>query len=149
VTAAGGEIDVLDTAGYGPVTIIHAISIVNDGAGVAGITASSGNAITINAGMSDSVHLRGLTIDGLGTGSNGILFNSGGNLAIENCVIWNFTSAGLNIAPSTSSSFSVSNAIASHTSGAGVAGIYVGPKGSSSAAYSATSRRTITSSESS
>ena len=43
VTTAGGEIDVLDTAGYGPVTIIHAIGIVNDGAGTAGITAGSGH----------------------------------------------------------------------------------------------------------
>jgi hypothetical protein len=50
VTNAGGEIDVLDTAGYGTVIITKAISIVNDGVGVAGITASSGDAITINAG---------------------------------------------------------------------------------------------------
>ena len=127
VTTAGGEIDTLDPAGYGPVTIIHAISIVNDGAGTAGITAGSGNAITINAGASDSVHLRGLTLTGLGTGANGIQFNSGGNLAIENCVIWNFTSAGLNIAPSTTSTFSVSNTIASNNSNRG---IWVQPTGS-------------------
>jgi hypothetical protein len=85
-TAAGGEIDVLDPAGYGTVTITKAISIVNDGVGVAAIGASSGNAITINAGASD-VHLRGLTIEGLGTGTNGILFHTGGNLAIENCAV--------------------------------------------------------------
>ncbi|MGH6838482.1 MAG: right-handed parallel beta-helix repeat-containing protein [Methylocella sp.] len=127
MTAVGGEIDVLDPAGYGSVTIIHAISIVNDGVGTAGITAGSGNAITINAGTSDSVHLRGLTLTGLGTGTNGIQFISGGNLAIENCVIWNFTSAGLVIAPSTSSTFSVSNTIASNNSG--VIGILVAPTG--------------------
>jgi hypothetical protein len=62
-TAAGGEIDVLDPGGYGPVTITKAMSIVNDGVGVAAIGAPSGNAITINAGGDDSVHLRGLTID--------------------------------------------------------------------------------------
>jgi hypothetical protein len=65
-TAAGGEIDVLDPAGYGAVTINKSISIVNDGVGVAAIGASSGNAITITAGASDSVHLRGLTIEGKG-----------------------------------------------------------------------------------
>jgi hypothetical protein len=54
-TAAGGEIDVLDPAGYGAVTITKAISIVNDGVGVAAIGAGSGNGITINAGASDSV----------------------------------------------------------------------------------------------
>jgi hypothetical protein len=128
VATAGGEIDVLDPAGYGPVTITHAISIVNDGVGTAGITAGSGNAITINAGTSDSVHLRGLILTGLGTGANGIQFNSGGNLAIENCVIWNFTSSGLSISPSTSSSFSVSNTIASNNTGD--IGILVAPTGS-------------------
>jgi hypothetical protein len=59
-TAARGEIDVLDPAGYGTVTITKAISIINDGVGTAGILASSGNGITINAGGDDSVHLRGL-----------------------------------------------------------------------------------------
>jgi hypothetical protein len=43
--------------------------------------------------------LRGLTIEGLGSGFDGILFNTGGNLAIENCVIRNFTEAGIFIAP--------------------------------------------------
>ncbi len=66
-TAAGGEIDVLDPAGYGTVTITKAISIVNDGVGVAAIGTASGNGITINAGASDSVHLRGLTIEGIGS----------------------------------------------------------------------------------
>jgi hypothetical protein len=129
-TAAGGEIDVLDPAGYGTVTITKAISIVNDGVGTAVILAPTGNAITINAGANDSVHLRGLTIEALGigggTGANGIQFNTGGNLAIENCVVRDFAQSGINIAPSTSSSFSVSNTIASNNS----SGISVGPSGS-------------------
>ena len=112
-TAAGGEIDVLDPVGYGAATITKAISIVNDGVGVAAIGASSGNAITINAGASDSVHLRGLTIEGTGGATTGILFNSGVNLAIENCVIQHLAD-GIVITPSTSSSFSVSNTIASN-----------------------------------
>jgi hypothetical protein len=126
-TAAGGEIDVLSPGGFGAVTINHAISIINDGVGVAAIGVSSGNAITITAGATDSVHLRGLTLTGLGAGLNGIQFNSGGNLAIENCVIRNFANAGLNITPSTSSSFSVSNTIASNNSALGIS---VQPTGS-------------------
>jgi hypothetical protein len=102
------------------VTITKATSIVNDGVGVAAIGASSGSAITINAGASDSVHLRGLTIEGLGTGQNGIQFNSGGNLEIENCVVRNFRNVGINIAPSTFSIFSVSNTIASNNFGGGI-----------------------------
>jgi hypothetical protein len=73
VTNAGGEIDVLSPGGYGMVTINHAISIINDGVGVAAIGTPTGNGITITAGLTDSVHLRGLTISGLNTGTNGIL----------------------------------------------------------------------------
>ena len=87
---------------------------------------SSGNSVTINAGASDSVHLRGLTIDGLGSGSNGIQFNTGGNLAIENCVIRNFAGVGIVISSNTSSSFSVSNTIASNN---GANGTFVEPTG--------------------
>jgi hypothetical protein len=73
-TAVGGEIDVLDPAGYGPVTITKSISIVNDGVGVAAIGVESGNAITINAGAHDSVHLRGDNdIDGNFNNNTGIL----------------------------------------------------------------------------
>jgi Right handed beta helix region len=125
-TAAGGEIDVLDPAGYGAMTITKAISIVNDGVGVAGIQVGSGNGVTINAGASDSVHLRGLTIEGLRSEANGIEFTTGGNLEIENCVVRGFLFRGIAIAPSTSSSFSVSNTIASNND----VGIFVQPTGS-------------------
>jgi hypothetical protein len=126
-TAPGGEIDVLDPAGYGPMLITNAISIVNDGAGVAAIQTGTGNGITIIASGDDNVHLRGLTIEGLGSGSDGIQFTSGGNLEIENCVIRNFGNTGIEIAPNTSSSFSVSNTIASNNSNDG---IVVGPAAS-------------------
>jgi hypothetical protein len=134
-TAAGGEIDVVDSAGYGAMIINKSISIVNDGAGVAGIQSVPGMAgVAINAGANDSVHLRGLTIDGLGVGTSGILFNTGGNLTIEDCVVRHFRNAGIFIRPSTSSRFSVSNTIASSNVGGGSpnfsSGILVLPPGS-------------------
>ena len=49
IIAAGGEIDVLDPAGYGSVTITKSLSIVNDGVGTAGVQATAGDAIAINA----------------------------------------------------------------------------------------------------
>src|SRR5262245_29194111 len=58
VVAAGGEIDVLDPAGYGALTITKAISI--QGHDFAGITVPSGTGITINAGATDKISLRGL-----------------------------------------------------------------------------------------
>src|SRR5207302_6412654 len=75
VTDAGGEIIVLDSAGYGPVTIGQSVSINSPTGVYAGITVTSGNGVTVSAGASDVVILRGLTINGL-PGFNGIQFNS-------------------------------------------------------------------------
>ena len=94
-TAAGGEIDVLDPAGYGTLTISKSISI--QGHGYAGISTSSGTfAITINGSASDQINLRGLLIDGVGIGARGIHVNTGvGSLNIQECVIRNFTTFGI------------------------------------------------------
>src|SRR5262245_31845537 len=90
VVAANGEIDVLDPAGYGAVVINKAISI--QGHGFAGISApSNATAITISAGASDRINLRGLLLDGVGTGSNGIVLNSGLMLNVQDSVIRGFT----------------------------------------------------------
>src|SRR5579883_3053822 len=80
VIAPGGEIDVLDPAGYGAVTITKALSIVNDGVGTAGVQqgTTGATAITINAGSTDTVTLRGLDIDGLGAGQSGISVQTAG-----------------------------------------------------------------------
>src|SRR5215467_7438919 len=111
-TSPGGEIAVLDTAGYGAVTITHAISIVNEEGVEAGITVTSGDGITINAGASDVVNLRGLTLVGVG-GANGITLNTGGVLNIQNCVVRGFGGSGLNLVPTVSSDINVSNTIVS------------------------------------
>src|SRR5712672_2656172 len=50
-TAAGGEIYVLNSSNYGPVTINKAITITSEGA-VGGVLAASGAGITISAGPS-------------------------------------------------------------------------------------------------
>ena len=88
-TAPSGEIIVLSSAGYGAVTINKAVSIINT-SNFAGVTVASGNGITINANTNDSVVLRGLTVDGGGTGSNGIVFNSGLTLTVDQCDVMNF-----------------------------------------------------------
>jgi hypothetical protein len=90
LTASGGSVTMVDPGGYGAVTITRAISIVNDGSGEAGVADMGGagqDAITIQAGPSDVINLRGLTLNGLGTGRHGINFVSGGTLNIQNCVI--------------------------------------------------------------
>ncbi|MEA2905757.1 MAG: serine protease [Alphaproteobacteria bacterium] len=120
-TNAGGEINVLDAGGFGAVTIDKPISIVNDGVGAAGIlVAPAGTGITINAGPSDKVQLRGLIIEGAGAGLQGIVFNSGMSLTIENSAIHNVTADGIRFKPGASSSLSVSNVVISDTGGSGL-----------------------------
>jgi hypothetical protein len=96
-TATGGEIDVLDPGGFGAVTITKAISIEAVGV-VAGVLVSGTNGIVVAAGATDTVVLRGLTIEGLGTGLSGIKLTSGGALYVQDCTINNFQT-GINVAP--------------------------------------------------
>src|ERR1700687_6218216 len=63
----GGEAIVLDSGGYGPVTITQSLTIEAPAGVTAFIHPPSGDAITVNAGATDTVILRGLTLNG-GTG---------------------------------------------------------------------------------
>ena len=104
IIAPGGEIDVLDPAGYGSMTINFAINIINNGVGTVGVIApSGGNAVTINAGPSDGINLEGLVIEGQGAGLNGVQFNSGGSLGLGGTQIFGFTNAGVNFTPNNGS----------------------------------------------
>ena len=77
-TMPNGEIAILNTAGYGKLTITKAISIVNPGGPEGAIAVQAGDtAITVNAGVSDKVSLRGLTLDGQGVGVTGISLLAG------------------------------------------------------------------------
>jgi hypothetical protein len=64
VAAANGEIDVVDPAGYGPLTITHGISIQAHGFGGITQTCNTCAAITVSVTASDPVSLNGLLIDG-------------------------------------------------------------------------------------
>lgn len=89
VTDTGGEIIALDSGGYGAVTINKSVSIIAPEAVYVGLSAFSGNGITIATAAIDVV-LRGLTINGLGA-THGIAMSAGSSLAVENCIIKNFT----------------------------------------------------------
>jgi len=98
-TNAGGEIDVLDTAGYGPLTINKAISIVNEGsiaqrAGPPRVALVSQSML----GQMMPSACADLRLRGAGVGHNGIQFSAGKSLTIKNCVIRNFTSRGIEFA---------------------------------------------------
>ena len=134
VTNAGGEIDVLDPAGYGALTINKAISIVNDGVGTAGVIVPSGGiGITISAGTNDAVSLRGLSIEGAGVGDTGILFSAGKSLTVENCVIRHMIYDGIDFKSTTATSaLTVSNSLVADNS---AYGIYFRPTGSATAVF--------------
>jgi hypothetical protein len=92
-TNAGGEVIVLTSAGYGPFTISKAVTVEAPAGVYAGITVNggSGDGIDINAGPSDTVILRGLTVNNQGSTGSGIVFNTGGTLHIESCVVNRFS----------------------------------------------------------
>src|ERR1700730_9144374 len=73
-TAPGGEIDALDPGGFGAVTITKAMTIEGGGGQVARRSKSGPNGIVGPSGRSDTVILRNLRINGIGTGINGVNF---------------------------------------------------------------------------
>jgi Right handed beta helix region len=94
VTDNNGEIIVLDSAGYGAITITKSISIIAPTGVYAGIAVLPGaNGVTI-ATIGVNVVLRGLSINGQG-GNNGISMTAGNRLTVENCVIANLTQSGI------------------------------------------------------
>src|SRR2546430_1555153 len=95
-TAAGGEINALDPGGFGAVTITKSI-IIDGGNMLAGVLVSGTNGIVVNAAPTARVVLRGLDINGIGTGVNGIRFLAGASLHVERCTIANFTTLGIDV----------------------------------------------------
>ncbi len=120
-TAAGGEINVLDPGGFGAVTITKSISIVNDGA-IGGLLASLVNGVVINAGANDVIVLRGLDIEGATNGLNGIRFLAGAALHVQDCVIRNFATHGIDFEPSGAAKLYVDDSIISDNGGGSTGG---------------------------
>lgn len=134
-TAAKGEINAIDPAGYGQVTITKSITI--DGTGtMASILSAGVNGVIINAGANDVVILRNLSINGAGTGINGVRFIAGGALHLENVTITGFVGTppnagnGIDFNPSGASTLYISNVTIRNNAGPGV---LIRPVGSGSA----------------
>jgi hypothetical protein len=118
-TSAGGEVDALDPAGYGPIIISEAITI--EGQGWSYIAPpTNGAAITINL-IGGFINIHGVSLNGIGVvNSSGIQFNSSGNLTVRDSVIRNFTSTGVNFAPNSPSQLYVLNTLISDNGGDGI-----------------------------
>jgi trimeric autotransporter adhesin len=101
LTDPNGEIVVLDSGGYGSVTIAKSVTITSPAGVYAGVSVFAGqDGIVVGPGAAKVV-LRGLTINGQG-GNNGVLVQTGaGDVHVENVVIANLA-AGIKVEGGTS-----------------------------------------------
>jgi hypothetical protein len=89
-----GEVIVLDSAGYGPVTITQSVAIIAPQGVYAGISVPTLMSGIVVNGSGILVKLSGLTINGQG-GQSGIQFLQGDRLVVERCTVVGMTDVGL------------------------------------------------------
>jgi hypothetical protein len=141
-TAAGGEINCLDPAGFGAVTTTKSITIdCHETHG--GILSASVSGVIVN-GAGAIVVLRGLVINGgpptPSPGLNGVRFIQGASLVIEDCVLQNSLAGGTNgwgisFQPSGTARLYVSNTLIHNNGGAtNGGGILIQPTGAAGGA---------------
>jgi hypothetical protein len=128
-TANKGEISVLDPGGFGAVTITKSITINGEGT-LASILSSGTNGVNVNDSATATpdtieVVLRYLSINGGGTGLDGVRFISGKKLTIEHCIIENMTGDGIDVVTTTPNTtggafLTVSNTRIDQTGGVGI-----------------------------
>ncbi|MCU1283540.1 MAG: hypothetical protein JWM53_7086 [bacterium] len=115
-TLAGGEIDALDAGDFGPATITGPITL--DGRAAGGSVGAGLSGITIAAGPTDTVIVRGLSIRGGGTGS-GVQFMGGGSLQLIDSRISGFQD-GVLFTPSAGGRLFMSAVVVKDNVGSGV-----------------------------
>ena len=121
-TGPDGEVIVLDSGGYGAVTISQSVSIISPSGVYAGMTGFVDNAVTVSAGDTAHVVLRNLSLTSQGA-TVGIDANTVATLNVENCVINGFGTYGILFDPTTPNArLYVSNTVIRRS---GATGIYV------------------------
>jgi hypothetical protein len=93
-TAAGGEVVVLDSGGYGPVTIAQSVTISAPDGVYAGISVLAGDGVTVDAPADAVVVLRGLAINGQG-GASAVVLVNGAVLRVERCRLASMSDSGI------------------------------------------------------
>lgn len=133
-TAAGGEINCIDPGGFGGVTITKSITISCENT-EAGVLVSGTNGIVINAAATDIVTLKGLDLEGLGTGISGIHFLNGAALHVHKVQIRGFRGggSGINFVPAGPAELYVADSIITDSGNSSTTGgIVIKPTGSAS-----------------
>jgi hypothetical protein len=126
-TAAQGEINCLDPAGFGAVTITKPISIICDAVSNGGVLVSGTNGIVVNVASSTAqVVLSGLDFEGIGpgagAGTNGVQMFGLGHLLIRNCIIRDFAQYGVNEAGGPNAHVDIFNTLITNNT---LGGLYV------------------------
>ena len=121
-TARGGEISVIDPGGFGFVTITKSVTIEGTGT-LASIIGAATNGIVINitdtADAAKAVRIRGLSINGGGTGLQGIKVIAARRVVVEDTVIDGFTD-GITVAGPSGTQVFVKDTTIRNNSGAGI-----------------------------
>lgn len=68
--------------------------------------ATTGTALTINAGINDKIAIHDMDITNYGSATNGIVFNSGGSLVLQHGEVSGFSNVGVTFSPNTSGGIS-------------------------------------------
>ncbi|MDR0225968.1 MAG: hypothetical protein LBI66_06070 [Burkholderiaceae bacterium] len=95
-TAPNGQINVLDPAALGTVTITKPMVLAGNGT-FASVLASSTNGIIINVAPTDTVVLRDLDIFGAGTGLVGVKIVQAGKVVLDNVRLQGFTESAVEV----------------------------------------------------
>ena len=100
-TNLGGEINAVNPGGFGGITISKSITIDGSGTSSSILAGGSSQGILINiTAASDSaktVRLRGISINGMGTATDGIRITAAGQVFIEDVIIDGVGRHGINI----------------------------------------------------
>jgi hypothetical protein len=137
-TAAAGEINCLDSGGFGTVTITKSLTIKCEGV-IGGILATGTSGVNINDSGSGTaiVTLSGLDIEGDVTGINGISFTSGAALHVHKTQIRGFRgggNGGISFTPSTTAELHVADSYITDNGTSGTTGgILIRPTSAASA----------------
>lgn len=124
-TASGGEINTLDPGAFGTLTITKPISIIVKG-GTGGVLAGGDqNGITISPNFQPTggrVVLKGLDLEGLGSGINGVNIVGPARVVIEDAIIRDFRT-GVNIDGPLGARLTLNRVTILHNSVSGVAAL--------------------------
>jgi hypothetical protein len=113
-TDDNGEIVVLESGGYGGLTIGKSVTVTSPAGVYAGVSVLAGDGIIVGSGAAKVV-LRGLAINGQ-AGQNGIRILPGaGEVHVENVVVSNMANAGVNVEGGTSVRLSGVTSRSNHT----------------------------------